>query len=46
MGPGRGAKKSALVPFIRIANANAGEPRNLVQKAIGWVLKEIGEREA
>ena len=44
MDPGRGAKKSAFAPFIRIEDANAGVPRNLVQKAIGWALKDIRKR--
>ena len=40
----KAAKKSAFTQFIRIADANADEHRNLVKKAIRWALKEIRRR--
>lgn len=41
------AKKAAdeeFLPFLRLIEENASDPRNFVKKAVNWALRQIGKR--
>ena len=40
----RAEKRAAFVPFLRLAEREAGDDRNYVKRAVSWALRQIGKR--
>jgi 3-methyladenine DNA glycosylase AlkD len=40
----REAPDAAFLPFLRLAEREAGDDRNYVKKAVSWALRQIGKR--
>lgn len=38
-------KKGVVEPALRIADRLLGDPHDLIQKAVGWMLREVGKRD-